>query len=132
VYFLFIRTGNGIFNIAVNEFRQDQITVTASPTTLSSTDCGSTVFNTSASPVQVILPDASDNAGCRFTFVTSTATNFDVNPQDADRIVAWTNADGDAIRNAKLWDNITLEAITFNTTAEWVTISASGEYTDIN
>lgn len=126
------RTGNGIFNIAIDETFRDQISITASPTTLASTACGSTVMNTASTPVLVNLPSADDNAGCRITFITTTATNFDINPLTAERIMLLTNADGDAIRNAKLGDNIILEAITVNTTPEWVTITASGNWADIN
>ena len=116
------RKGQGIFNIAM---KQSQVVATA--TTITEAQCGSTFINGGA--VQMELPEASSVLGCRLTFVTGDASNFDINPDDADQILIETDAAGDAIRNATLGNSITLEAIS---ASQWTLISVSGTYADIN
>lgn len=106
-------------------FLQNQVAATA--TTILAAQCGSTFINTGA--VQMELPEASAVLGCRLTFITGNASNFDVNPDDADQILVLTDAAGDAIRNATLGNSVTLEAIS---ATEWSQVSAIGTWTDIN
>jgi len=101
--------------------------VTATATTITTAQCGSTFINSGA--VQMELFEASLAVGCTLTFVTANASNFDVNPDDADQILVQTNAAGDAMRNATLGNSITLRAIN---ASQWTAISVSGTYTDIN
>lgn len=96
--------------------------------TLTSSACGKTIYNTAAS-VQT-LPLASTVLGCRITFVTANASNFDVNPNNADRILGLTDAIGDAIRNATLGNSVMLEA---TAALQWSPITAPyGTWTDVN
>lgn len=104
---------------------QNRILATA--TTLTSSQCGSTVYNSGA--VVINLPEASTVLGCRFTFITLNASNFDINPDDADIIMNSTNVAGDASRNATVGDNITLEAIS---ATQWTVISSKGNWSDAN
>lgn len=106
-------------------FVQNRILATA--TTLTIAQCGSTVYNGGA--IAINLPEASTALGCRFTFITANASNFDVNPDDADQILVLTNAAGDSIRNATLGNSVTLEAIS---ATQWAQVSAIGTYTDNN
>jgi hypothetical protein len=75
------------------------------------------------------LPEASTVLGCRLTFITGNASNFDVNPDDADQILVETNAAGDAIRNATLGNSITIEAIS---ASQWAPVAVIGTYSDID
>jgi len=106
-------------------FLNNQVAATA--TTITASQCGSSFINSGA--VQMELPEASTVLGCRLTFITGNASNFDVNPDDADQILVETNAAGDAIRNATLGNSITIEAIS---ASEWVVISVIGTYADID
>ena len=101
--------------------------VAATATTITAAQCGSTFSNTGA--VLMNLPEASTVIGCTLTFATLNASNFDVNPDDADQILVQTNAVGDAIRNATLGNTITIRAVS---ASQWVTIGATGTWTDIN
>lgn len=95
--------------------------------TLTSSDCGKIYYNTAAAVMT--LPLASTVLGCSFTFVTLNASNYDVNPNDADQILVLTNATGDAIRNATIGNAIVLKAVLAN---KWVQIGGQGTWTDIN
>jgi hypothetical protein len=76
------------------------------------------------------LPEASTAIGVRYTFVTMAAQNFDINPDDADKILGLTDAAGDAIRNATVGNSIVLEAMD---ATNWAVIStAYGTWTDVN
>lgn len=121
------RTGKGTFNLERISEGVLQTQVIATATTITASQCGSTFINAGA--VQMELPEASTVLGCRITFITGNASNFDVNPDDADQILIETDAAGDAIRNATLGNSITLEAIS---ASQWTLISVSGTYTDIN
>ena len=101
--------------------------VLASATTITAAQCGSTFYNAGA--VQMELPEASTVLGCRLTFVTLNAANFDINPDDADQILVQTNAAGDAIRNATLGNTITLEAVS---ASQWAPVAVVGTWSDID
>jgi hypothetical protein len=101
--------------------------VAATATTLTIAQCGATIYNSGA--VQIELPEASTALGCRYTFVTANAANFDVNPDNADQILVATNAAGDAIRNATLGNSITIEA---TSASEWTEVAIIGTWSDIN
>lgn len=116
-------TGDG--NDVMPGFVQNRILATA--TTLTIAQCGSTVYNGGA--VVINLPEASTALGCRFTFITANASNFDINPDDADILLVSTNVAGDALRNATLGNSITLEAIS---ASQWAQVAGNGTYTDIN
>ncbi len=116
-------TGDG--GDAISGFLQKQVAATA--VSITAAQCGSTFYNSGA--VQMDLPEASTVLGCRLTFVTANASNFDVNPDGGDIILLLTNSAGDAIRNATLGNSVTIQAMS---ASEWVQISAIGTWTDIN
>lgn len=113
--------GSGVFSGYLN----DQVAATA--TTITAAQCGMTFINAGA--VQMELPEASTVLGCRLTFITGNASNFDVNPDDADQILVETDAAGDAIRNATLGNSMTIEAIS---ATQWAPVSTIGTWSDIN
>lgn len=132
------RTAKGVFNMvagsaslvgsgtqSITGFVKNRVLATA--TTITAAQCGSTFYNGGA--VQMELPEASAVLGCRLTFITANASNFDLNPDNADQILVQTNAVGDAIRNATLGNTITLEAIS---ASQWAVVGILGTYTDIN
>ena len=107
-------------------YLQNQIAATA--TTITSAQCGSTFVNSGA--VVINLPALSSSViGCRLTFVTMNASNFDINPTGTDRILVLTDANGDAIRNATLGNSVTLEAVS---ATQWAQVAGQGTYTDVN
>lgn len=110
---------------AVVGFKQNRILATA--TTLTIAQCGSTVYNGGA--IEIELPEASTALGCRFTFVTANAANFDIDPDDADQILVQTDAAGDKIRNATLGNTITIEAVS---ASQWVVVGILGTWADAN
>jgi len=114
-------TGDGSQKIV--GFAQNQVAATA--TTATAAQCGSTFINSGA--VQIDLPVASTVLGCRYTFVTGNASNFDVNPAAADQILVQTNAVGDSIRNATLGNTITLQAVAANS---WAVVGILGTWAD--
>jgi hypothetical protein len=117
-------TGDG--GDALSGFLQKQVAATA--TTITAAQCGSTFINSGA--VQMELPEASAVLGCRLTFITGNASNFDINPDDADQILVLTNAVGDAIRNATLGNSIVIEAIS---ASQWAVVGKEqGTWSDIN
>lgn len=116
-------TGDG--GDAISGFIQKEVDATA--TTITIAQCGSTFQNTGA--VQMELPEASTAIGCRLTFITANASNFDINPDNADQILTQTNAAGDATRNATLGNSITIQAIS---ASQWAVVAINGTWTDIN
>lgn len=97
---------------------------------LAITECGTTQTNAGAVGGGVWnLPEASTAIGCRITFVTMAAQNFDINPDDADKILGLTDAAGDAIRNATVGNTVTLQAVD---ATNWAVISNYGTWTDVN
>lgn len=105
--------------------KQSQTGATA--TTITAAQCGTSFHNSGA--VQMELP-ASTVAlyGCRLTFNTDNASNFDINPGDLDYIRGLTNAVGDAIRNATIGNSVTLELIG----RDWIPVAIYGTWSDIN
>lgn len=99
----------------------------ATATTITASQCGRTFYNTGA--VVINLPEASTALGCKLTFVTLNATNFDINPETSDRILVLTDANGDAIRNATLGNTVVLHAVS---ASQWVVVGQTGTFTDIN
>lgn len=117
-------TGDGAHTIS--GYLKKQVTATA--TTITAAQCGSTFINAGA--IAINLPEASAVLGCRLTFITANAANFDINPDDADQILILTNAAGDSIRNATLGNSVTLEAIS---ASQWAPVGKEqGTWTDIN
>ncbi len=104
---------------------QNRILATA--TTLTAAQCGSTVYNGGA--VVINLPEASTVLGCRYTFITANASNFDINPDNADVILNSTNVAGDASRNATVGNSITLEALD---AVNWAVVGINGTWSDAN
>lgn len=117
-----------------------QTQVTSTTTTLTASQCGSTIINDSADVVT--LPEASTVLGCRFTFVCGNASNFDINPNDGtDQILPFnyaastataqlSPAAGDAIRCAVVGASITLEAVGANA---WAAIGVANlTWADVN
>lgn len=111
---------------AMSGFLQAQVAATA--TTITVDQCGKTFYNTGA--VAINLPaGAAAVLGCRITFITLNASNFDINPGNSDRITTLTDADGDAIRNATIGNAITLQ---YAATNKWIYINHEGTWTDVN
>lgn len=101
--------------------------ILATATTLTAAQCGSTIYNGGA--IEIELPEASAVLGCRFTFVTLNAANFDIDPDAADQILVQTNAAGDMIRNATLGNSITIEAVS---ASQWAVVGILGTWADAN
>lgn len=101
--------------------------VAATATTITAAQCGSTFSNSGA--VQMELPEASTVIGCTLTFVTLNASNFDINPDNADQILTETDAVGDAMRNATVGNSITIRAVS---ASQWAVIAVNGTWSDIN
>ena len=113
--------------VAVSPLGVLRTRVLASATTLTSAQCGSTIYNAGA--IEIELPEASTVIGCKFTFVTLNAANFDIDPDAADKILVQTDAVGDKIRNATLGNTITIEAVS---ASEWVVVGILGTWSDAN
>lgn len=117
-------TGDG--GDALSGFLQKQVAATA--TTITAAQCGSTFYNTGA--VAINLPNgAAGLIGCRLTFVTLNASNFDVNPGNSDQIMLLTDAAGDSVRNATIGNVVTLQ---YAATNKWIDIAHIGTWSDIN
>lgn len=113
--------------IASNDVGVRHNRILATATTLTSAQCGSTIYNGGA--IVINLPEASAVLGCRFTFITANASNFDINPDNADVILNSTNVAGDASRNATVGNSITLEALD---AVNWAVVSINGVWSDAN
>jgi len=101
--------------------------VVASATTITAAQCGSTFRNAGA--IEIELPEASAVIGCRLTFITGNASNFDVDPDAGDQILVQTDTAGDKIRNATLGNSITIQAISAST---WAPVAIIGTWSDAN
>lgn len=101
--------------------------VAATYTTLTAADCGNTYYNTGI--VQIDLPEASIAIGCRLTFVVIAPSNFDINPENADKIEGLTNSVGDMIRSSVPGTSVVLQAVT---ASQWMVISNYGTWADAN
>lgn len=105
---------------------QSQVTATA--TTLTSAQCGSTVINAGA--IEVELPEASAVLGCRYTFIVGNATAFTIDPDAGDQIALITNTAGDAMVADAVGESIVLEAISASI---WAPVGAQqGTWSDAN
>lgn len=114
------------FNMVAGGAIQSRVLATA--TTITSSQCGSSFYNGGA--VVMKLPKGvTANLGCRLTFLVANASNFDINPDDADTIINSTNVTGDASRNATLGSTITLELMSLT---QWAVIGINGTWADIN
>ncbi len=102
--------------------------VAATATTITSDQCGSTFVSGGA--VEMDLPEASTVLGCRLTFIVGDATNFTVDPDDADQIVLLTDAAGDSLIADAVGESLVIEAIS---ASEWAPVGAEkGTWTDSN
>ncbi len=111
---------------ALSGYLQKQVAATA--TTITAAQCGSTFYNSGA--VQMELPAGTAGlVGCRLTFVTMNAANFDLNPATADQIILLTDAAGDAIRNATIGNVVILQYVATN---KWIDMGHIGTWSDIN
>jgi hypothetical protein len=107
-------------------FLQNQVTATA--TTLTAAQCGSTIKNAGA--IEIELPEASTVLGCRFTFIVGNASAFTVDPDAADQIVLLTDAAGDSLIADAIGESVTIEAIS---ASAWAPVGAEkGTWTDSN
>lgn len=121
-------TGSG--TSALTGFVSTVIDAGGGPDTLTLADCGKTFISSEAN--QTNLPEASTCIGCTLTFAVMHASNFDVNPDDADLIVGATDSAGDMIRSATVGDTVTLRAVS---ASQWAVVSmypASTDWTDAN
>src|SRR5690606_10508705 len=83
---------------------------------LTSEACGTTLVNTGA--VEVTLP--TPVVGCKVTFVTGNASNFDINPGTGVQILNLTASAGSIVRNATLGNSVTLQAVS---STQWVVVA---------
>jgi hypothetical protein len=123
------KAAGGIFEIDVSELAgvtQNRVSV-GSNTTLTSSQCGSTVIVGGAHTVT--LPEASTVLGCRYTVIVGSDTDTTtIDPDDADQLLLVTNAAGDSLTADAVGESITLEAIS---ASEWAPIGAEkGTWTD--
>lgn len=98
--------------------------------TITAAEAGFIQINTGAVGAGVwVLPEASTVIGKRFRVAVTVAQNLDINPDDADQILALTNAAGDAIRNATPGNTIELVAVD---ATNWVAMAPYGTWSDVN
>ena len=114
-------------------FLQDQVASTT--VTITAAQAGKTFVSNSADVMT--LPEASTVLGARYTFISGTADDFDINPADGtDQILPITAsggtispAAGDAIRITDAGASVTLEAIGADA---WACVAHNGAITDVN
>lgn len=117
---------------ALSGFLQSQVASTS--VAITAAQCGKTFVSDSADVM--VLPEASTVLGCRLTFVSGTADDFDINPADGVDVIgpisvatAIAPAAGDAIRITDVGSAVVLEAVGANL---WAVISSNGAVTDVN
>lgn len=110
----FVQNVLGLGTDSLSGFLQKQVASTS--VSITAAQYGSTFVSNSADVM--VLPEASTVLGCRLTFISGTADDFDINP-----------ADGDAIRITDIGSAVVLEAIGAN---QWAVISSNGAVTDVN
>lgn len=134
-----VQLGTVVKDLIDNAGTQNRIAATT--TTLTASQCGSTIYGDSADVIT--LPEASTVLGCRYTFIATTADDVDINPNDGtDQIstvasITGTNTTtvlapsaGDAIRMTDIGASITLEAVGNNL---WASVGVgTGIWTDVN
>jgi hypothetical protein len=102
--------------------------VTATATTITASQCGSTFINAGA--IEIELPEASTVLGCRLTFIVGNASTFTIDPDAADTIMLLTNAAGDSLAADAVGESLVLEAIS---ASAWAPVGAEkGTWTDSN
>lgn len=114
--------------------------VASTSVSITAAQCGSTFVSNSADVM--VLPEASTVLGCRLTFISGTADDFDINPADGtDQILALNScaasacvsiapAAGDAVRLTDIGTSLTLQAIGNDA---WAVVgAANGAITDVN
>ncbi|MGL4559104.1 MAG: hypothetical protein ACRCV5_16505 [Afipia sp.] len=102
--------------------------VTATATTLTAAQCGSTFVNAGA--IEVELPEASTVLGCTYTFIVGNASNFTIDPDAGDQIFLLTNAAGDSLIADAVGESLVLRAIS---ASGWAPVGAEkGTWTDSN
>lgn len=116
-------TGDGTGS--VSGFIQKVTTATA--TTLTAAQCGGTFINSGAVAVQ--LPAATGVIGCKYTFITANASNFDIRAGASDLILVLAATTNHAIRNATLGNSVTIQAIS---TTQWAPVGKEeGTWSDL-
>lgn len=79
---------------------------------------------------QIIASSATiTSSQCGSTFAVGSANNFDINPDDNDRVLIETDSSGDIVRSATLGNSLTIEA---TSDGFWTPISVIGTWTDQN
>lgn len=128
----FVQNILGLGTDSISGFLQKQVDSTS--VSITAAQCGSTFISNSADVM--VLPEASTVLGCRLTFVSGTADDFDVNPADATDVIgpisvatAIAPSAGDAIRITDIGSSVTLQAVGINL---WAVIASNGAVTDVN
>ncbi len=116
----------GLGTDSASGFLQKQVTATA--TTITAVQCGSTFINSGA--IEMELPEASTVLGCRLTFIVGNASAFTVDPDGGDQVALLTNAAGDSLIADAVGESLVLEAISASI---WAPVGAQqGTWTDSN
>ncbi len=128
----FIQNVLGLGTDSLSGFLQKQVASTS--VSITAAQCGSTFVSNSADVM--VLPEASTVLGCRLTFVSGTADDFDINPADGTDVIgpisvtaAIAPSAGDAIRITDIGSAVVLEAVGANL---WAVVSSNGAVTDVN
>lgn len=122
----FVQNVLGLGTDSISGFLQKQVTATA--TTITAAQCGSTFKNAGA--IEMELPEASTVIGCRLTFIVGNATAFTIDPDAADQIVLLTDAAGDSLIADAIGESLVIEAIS---ASAWAPVGAEkGTWTDSN
>jgi hypothetical protein len=117
-------TGDG--GDSISGFLEKQVTATA--TTITAAQCGSTFINAGA--IEMELPEASTVLGCQLTFIVGNASNFTIDPDAADQLMLVTDAAGDSLIANAIGESIVIQAIS---ASAWAPVSAEkGTWTDSN
>jgi hypothetical protein len=120
----FVQNVVGLGTDSVSGFLQKHVTATA--TTITAAQCGSTFKNAGA--IEIELPEASTVVGCRLTFIVGNASAFTIDPDAADSVVLLTNAAGDSLIADAIGESMVIEAIS---ASAWAPVGAvQGTWTD--
>lgn len=110
---------------ALSGFLSKQVTATA--TTITAAQCGSTFINAGA--IEMELPEASTVLGCELTFIVGNASAFTVDPDAGDQVVLSTNAAGDSLIADAIGEVLKIQAIS---ASAWAPMIQTGTWTDSN
>lgn len=117
-------------NIVTTTLGLLETTTAASAVSISTSQCGSTFALGVSTATQMGLPTATSAIiGCKLTFITAIASNFQINPDNGDQILVLTNASGDRISNTTLGNTVTLQAAAVS---QWVVVGEKGTWADSN